>query len=373
MKPLFLCCYVILAAAAFAGPGREKKSPSPTLVLQSANSNENTLNNGEFVSFLKGNVVFSYDNLKIRSDEATWWRNKGIVDFRKNVKVNQGGSILKCDRMHFAKESNLLIASGHFHFIDSTGYTQLVGKEGEYNFDTKYFRLKGDPRLIRYDTAAAETLTITGLTMSYLDSLKKATVTDSVRITKGDLSSQCRLAHYLTEENSVFLRNSPEVKYRSHKIKGDSIDLVFGKENLKSVSIMGHSHGLYVDTSGSRSDTGYTHVWGDSLYMSVSDSGRLDSLWAYGKALSKYYMASAPEMVNEAGGKVMLMSFAGDGDVDRVKIWGNARSKYFVEEKGNSGANEASGDSIAVKFSRGKASVLTLAGRARGIYFPRGL
>jgi len=346
---------------------------APSLVLESADSNENSYSNGEFISVLKGNVVFTYDDIQISSDEATWWRNQGVIDFRKKVKVVRGASTLTCDRMHFTKDDNVLTASGHFDFIDTVELTRLTGKEADYHVQTRNFNLRGNPRMVRYDTAAAETLTITGLLMSYTDSLKRATVKDSVNITKGKLASKCRFAHYFTETNKAQLRVNPRVTYESHKVVGDSIDLQFGKESLRSAMIKGHSHGVYVDTSVAavKSDTGYTQVWGDSLYITISDSGMLDSMWSYGKALSKYFTTKKPDLVNEAAGKVMLMSFAERGNVDKVKIWGNAWSKYYIEEEGSSGANEASGDSILVAFRKGKAAVLTLAGRARGVYFPR--
>ena len=365
----------LLSAVNFSpvlGKAKEQKK-SPTLVLESANSNENTYNNGEFVSILRGNVNFSYDDISIRSDEATWWRNQGIVSFRNNVQVTRGSSKLSCDRMHFTKANNLLTASGRFKFIDTVEQAQLLGKEAEYHLDSRYFQLKGNPKMIRYDTATAETLTITGLQMSYIDTLKKAIVTDSVRITKGKLFSKCKYAHYFTDINSAQLRVAPSVTYEMHRVSGDSIDLQFGKESLKSAVIMGNAHGAYVDTGGASADTAFTNVWGDSLYMSVSDSGNLDSLWVYRKAVSKHYVSSTPELVNEASGKVMLMSFGVDGKANNVKIWGNARSTYFIEEKDSKGTNQASGDSITVAFKRGKASILTLAGSARGIFFPRDL
>jgi hypothetical protein len=107
--------------------------------------------------------------------------------------------------------------------------------------------------------------------------------------------------------------------------------------------------------------------------MSVSDSGDLDSLWSFGKAQSKYYLSSRSDYVDEASGKKMMMSFATDGNVDNVKIWGNAKSKYHIDEDKSSGTNEASGDSITVKFHKGKATQLTLTGRSRGKYYPRDL
>lgn len=272
--------------------------------------------------------------------------------------------------MNYTKETGLLTASGRFNFYDSLEQTRLLGNEGVYHLDKREFTLSGNPKFLRYDTASAETLVITGIQMSYLDSLKRATVSQNVNISKGKLNSICKFAHFFTKDNFAQLREAPIVKYEANTVNGDSIDLKFGKEALKNAIVMGKSHGLYVDTTSPKGDSALTHIWGDSLIMTVNDSGVLDSLWAFGKALSKNYATSDPNAVNEASGKKMMLSFAKDGNVDRVKIWGNARSIYFIEERDSRGRNEATGDSIAVSFLNGKAKKLSLWGAARGIYFP---
>ena len=376
-KGLQLISLVMLAAlfpwGASFGEEKPKTNKNPTLILQSANSNENRYSNGEFISVLRGRVVFLYDDITIRSDEATWWRNEGRVNFSNNIRITQKSQTLTCDKMHFTKQTNRIDASGHFRYRDSVEHAVMTGEKASYRIDTKYFTLDGKPKLVRFDTASAETLIITGRAMLYNDSLKQAKVTDSVTITKGILLARCERAVYFTERNEACLRKQPRVTYDIHEVVGDSIDLRFGKEALRSASVYGNAHGVYIDTAGKAGDTAFTHVWGDSLYMSVADSGYLDSLWVNGKAISKYYTASAPDLVNQANGKVMLMSFGRNGDVDQVKIWGNARSTYFIEEKDSRGVNEASGDSITVEFRRGKAVFLNLAGSARGIFFPRDL
>lgn len=264
----FLTCFVLAAD--------KSSKPAPTLILESARSNENSFSNGEFISVLRGNVVFVYDDIRIRSDEATWWRQKGAILFRNNVKVLRGRQLLTCNRMNFTKENNLLTASGNFDFYDSTELSRLRGREGEYRVASKIFKLTGDPILIRYDTAASETLTIRSVTMGYVDSLKRATGTDSVRIRKGKLFSTCRLANYFTNTDKAVLRGNPKVWYDIHYLEGDSIDLNFSKERLHDASIVGNSHGVYTDTAGGHrtSDTTFTHIWGDSLFMAVSDSGK---------------------------------------------------------------------------------------------------
>ena len=364
--PVVLWCLIGISAA--EKPSEKKNA---ALILRSANSNENSYSGGEFISVLRGNVVFLYDDITIRSDEATWWRSAGRVNFRNNIHISQKSQLLTCDRMEFTKQTNRIDANGHFHYRDTAQLTELTGNKATYRLDTKFFTLTGAPRLVRFDTTSAETLTIVGRKVTYADSIKEATVYDSVVITKGPLVSHCGRAVYNTESSVALLRIDPRVTYDIHEIVGDSIDLQFGKEALEGASIYGSAHGVYIDTAQKGKDTAFTHVWGDSLYMSISDSGYLDSLWVVGKAVSKYFAASSADMVNQANGKVMLMSFGKDGNVNRVKLWGNARSTYFIEENDGRGVNEASGDSITVVFSKGKASFLNLAGSARGVFFPR--
>jgi lipopolysaccharide export system protein LptA len=364
---LLALCFVINAADA-------KKIPKNVpLILQSANSNENTYVNGEFISYLKGNVKFMYDDITIHSDEATWWRNEGRVHFQNNVKVTQKAQLLTCDRMDFTKETNQIDANGHFFYRDTTQLTELKGDNATYLIEKKVFTLVGSPKLLRFDTTAAETLTIIGKKVTYVDTLKLATVFDDVVITKGKLTSRCQKAQYQTEKDRAYLRIKPFVTYDINEIVGDSIDLQFGDESLRSASIFGNAHGVYFDTSGKSNDTAFTHVWGDTLYMSLSDSGSLDSIWVHGKAISKNFTALKKYAVNQANGKTMLLSFGNDGNVDKVKIWGNARSTYYMEEDDSRGINESSGDSIMVAFNKGKAVFLNLTGSARGKFFPNDL
>lgn len=367
---LFTVCAFLFVTAASATNSSKKKKDSD-LILESANSNENTYSNGEFVSILRGNVVFSYEETRIKADEATWWRSQGILQFRNNIVVTSNSQRLTCDRMNFTKDNNLLVASGRFKYTDSLEQAQLTGNDAEYYLDEKRFFLRGNPRLIRFDTAAAETLTIIGKTMTYTDSIKQATVSDNVKITKGKLVSTCNRANYFTESNIAYLRDKPEVIFDRSNVSGDSINLYFGKESLRKATVYGKAKGIYIDTMPKSNDTSYTHVTGDSLIITISDSGSVDSLWTFGKAHTEYYTAKDRQTKNEADGKAMVMEFGERGTVSTVKVTGNARSRYFIEEKDSKGINEASGDSISVRFRNGKASQLVLTGSARGTYIPQ--
>ncbi|MBN1578551.1 MAG: hypothetical protein JW913_18455, partial [Chitinispirillaceae bacterium] len=58
---------VLLSWSAVQGAQHSEPKKNATLILQSANSNENSYRDGEFISVLRGNVVFLYDDITIRS------------------------------------------------------------------------------------------------------------------------------------------------------------------------------------------------------------------------------------------------------------------------------------------------------------------
>jgi lipopolysaccharide export system protein LptA len=353
----------LLAAAMVSGAFAK----STDLILKSANRNINTMSGDELIAVLEGNVVFLYDDAVIKSEYAKWWKSKGMVHFSNRVHVSKKEQELFCDRLDYDKNKKWLVADGNVDFFDAKEKTRLRGKHADYYPDTKYIKLTGKPEFMYYDTAAHDTLVIHGEFMSYDDSLKLAEVDRKVTIEKGKLFTRCDTAKLFTETNRTLLRVSPQILFDKDSLAGDSIDLIFTNRALRGMSVDGNSHGMYRDFS--RKDSMLTNVYGDSMYMALDDSGKVDSVWVYRNVKSSYCPVAHPDQANEAYGKVMVADFTKKGDLDNIKVWGNAKSVYHVEE-GDKGCNTATGDSIAVEFSEGKASRVMLAGSVRGYYAP---
>ena len=344
---------------------------SPDLILSRfPSSNINTMSkDGEVVSVLTGNVVFLYDDATIKSQYAKWWRNKGIVPFSDRVSAVRTTQTLTSDKMDYDKSKKQLISDGHVHFYNTEERVRLNGDHGTYNMDSKFLVVEGKPHFIFYDTTAHDTLDITGKKMTYDDLfLKKATVHDNVTIRKGKLFSHSDVAVYYPDSGMARLRLVPRIAFETDSLSGDSVDLTFTKKVLRKVKVNGNSHGMYHDFG--KTDTTLTHLLGDSLSMFLSDSGKIDSLWALGNVKSKYFPIAKPSQTNEAFGKYMTVMFNKKSQVERVKVWGNAKSIYNVEEKDGRGVNEASGDSILVGFADGRATHVKMAGSVRGFYAP---
>ncbi|MCL2688546.1 MAG: hypothetical protein FWE57_01695 [Chitinispirillia bacterium] len=316
-------------------PANTSASTDGALILERANTNENVYSGGELVSHLRGNVVFRYEDMRISSDEATWWRKAGKVHFRKNVRVDRAGDIITCDQMRFTRDRNMLTAAGQFRYQDSAQITFLSGNEAEYSVDKKIFTVRGRPLLVRKDSTDADTLFISGRIMTYDDSLKVATVTDSVRITRGSLLATCRTAQYFTETSMAYLRRSPEVFYEGHRVVGDTIDLHFGEETLKSARVVGNSHGRYTEVAASSNDTSVTYIWSDSLLLTMSDSGQMETMKAYGKVHGRYIevapLSNDTSVTNIWSDSLLLTMTAdsGQGRLEAMRAFGNVHGHYL--------------------------------------------
>ncbi len=339
---------------------------SSTLVLRNADYNRNTFANGRLISVLKGNVEFKYDDIIINADEATWYRGKGKVHFKNNIRVTMEQQSLTCQKMDYDRSRKRLVVKKDVDFFDQSRQIRIVSQKAVYALDTKRIVLTQDPKFFRYDTTIVETLIISGDKMIYDDSMNIAIAEKDVSILKGLLTSKCQTASYYVETGIAKLREDPWIYYDVHDVTGDSVDLFFVDEALRGVSVMRNAKGYHRDVTPE--DTIFTRIKGDSLYMEISDSGAIKTIWTYDDATTLYYSSNTPELVNEANGKVIVLNFT-DGTTGNLVISGNAESVYYMDDEKESGRNEASGDRIKIFFVDGKAVFINIHGGVRGTYF----
>jgi lipopolysaccharide export system protein LptA len=362
LTTLMLCATQLSAASKDDG----------ALILERANSNENIYSGGEFVSYLRGNVVFRYEGMRISSDEATWWKNKGIVDFRKNVNAEEKGQVVTCDRMHFSREKKLLTAAGNVLYQDSAKITFISGNNAEYATDSKECTLRGNPLLTRIDSAGVDTLFIRGRIMRYNDSLKIATVTDNVNIRQGELVATCRKSDYFVNTSMALLRITPVINYDKHRVTGDSIDLFFDEQKLKSASVMGNAHGRSTEVADSSKDTTITDIWSDSLYIAMYESGKMNCMKAYGSARGYFSETAAATNVKTAtkikSDSLQMFMFE-TGKISAMKAYSRAVGGYSEISglTGSATTMDITSDSMHMSmFETGKVNAMKAFGSAHG-------
>ena len=371
---VLILCALQLSAAKTAATSKTPKASKDdgALILERANSNENIYSGGEFVSYLRGNVVFRYEGMRISSDEATWWKNKGIVDFRKNVKAVEKGQVMTCDRMHFSRENNLLTAAGDVQYQDSAKITFISGNNAEYATDKKECTLRGNPLLTRIDSSGVDTLFIRGRVMKYNDSLKIATVTDNVNIRQGELVATCRKSDYFVNTSTALLRINPIINYDKHRVTGDSVDLFFDEQKLKSACVVGKAHGRSTEVADSSKDTTITNIRSDSLYIAMYESGKMSSMKAYGNArgdFSEITAATKAKTVTNITSDSLQMFMFESGKISGMKAYSNALGTYSEISALTASATtmDITSDSMHMSmFETGKVNAMKAFGSAHG-------
>jgi lipopolysaccharide export system protein LptA len=345
---------------------------SSPLVLVNADYNENQFSGGTLKSILVGNVHFRYEDAEIYADKATWYRGKGIARFHNDVKIVRPDQTLTCNSMEIRRSEDRIYGKGNIDFLDDGRRVRILAERGWFDMEKQYLYLDKEPRFFRYDSLAGDTMEIISETMEYSDSTRIATALGNVRILKGLLEGTCKTAHYLTDRNMASLRESPEIDYDEDHLQGDSIDIFFEDEVLSGVSVMKNARAIHHEHGGpADSDTMITNITGDSLYMELSEEGRLAAIRAFGDVESRYFGKNEPGRANEASGKKMEMAFGESRNVEHLAIEGNAESLYYIEEETGTGINRASGDRIDVTFRRGAAAYIKITGAVRGIYASR--
>ncbi|MDR2578868.1 MAG: hypothetical protein LBC70_08720 [Chitinispirillales bacterium] len=368
------CLYIFAAGAETAEDADFQMTTDGALILERAGSNENiySAETGEFTSFLRGGVVFLFEDVRMSAEEAVWQRNAGIIDFIRDVRVEQRGQVMTCNQLNFTRERNVLTALGDVLYQDSAGITFIRGNSAEYRTDIKECVLKGSPLLTRVDTTETDTLFISGRLMTYNDSLKIATVIDSVNIIRGSLNAVSEKAYYFADDNMAILRINPVILYEKHKIIGDSVDLFFGKESLESARVIGNTHGFYHEAADSSDDTATMNIWSDSLHLSMFESGKIDAMKAFGNARGDYSEISAASgnvTTTELSSDSMHMFMFESGNVRVMKAFGNARGNYSetAAQSGSAMATNISSDSLHVfMFESGKIRAMKAFGNSHG-------
>jgi len=361
-------------ALLFCFAARLLAAPAGALVLERANSNENIYDNAteDFISYLRGDVLFRYDDISISADSAVWRKNDGLIDFTSNITVEHKGQLMTCERLYFVKGDKLLTAGGGVLYRDSAKITFISGSTAEYMTDKKECTLRGDPLLTRIDSASVDTLFIRGRTMVYNDSTKIANINENVRVNRGELSATSRRGEYSVKKNTAKLRVNPVINYEKHRVIGDSVDLFFGKETFDGACVMGNTHGRYTEASDSTKDTTIADIWSDSMSLSMYDSKKVNSMKAFGNARGKYSERSASSGTATAtdikSDSLHLFMFE-TGKINAIKAFGNAKGYYreSADTAKSTLSTDISSDSLRVSmFETGKINSMTAFGKAHG-------
>ncbi len=284
-------------------------------------------------------VMLEENMTTLKAKYGKYFSEEKRAFFKTDVQVEDTASVLTADELTYYRDEQHSIAVGHVKIKSWRNHLTIFGKRFESFKKQKFSRMTGDPKVLQIDTTGEnkhDTLKVTCKVMeSHQDSVEQLVARDSVFITRGALAAECGLSVFYTELDSMILRKSPFVWYRSapgeeNQLSGDSIFIKLQKRRVQTVYVRGSAFTI------SNADTMYpsrlNQMSGEEIVFRF-DSSRIKQIDVDKTATSLYYLFEEGKGngVNKTSGDHVTITFQ-DGKIDKLKVTSGVEGQYVPEK-----------------------------------------
>lgn len=269
-------------------------------------------------SRLRGHVVIYDGKRTLKADRVDYDGEQRIEKAIGNVVFESKNRILQANRLEYHQKEEWAEATGNVTFQDLDEKTSIKGKRAFYDRKNDYGYVEGDPRLTKADSTSDELFVINGLKIEAWGSENRAVVTDSVRITKGDLLAHCSHADYRPDDHVLYMMGNPIIWHRDFKMQGDSIDVSLEETQFTGGLIRGKAQIV------SKDSTHEDILTGNHITITV-DQDTIRSVLVEGQATSIYNIIpeeeedTSEEGTNTVTGDRIVLLFE-DEKLTRVRV-----------------------------------------------------
>ncbi|NQS97306.1 MAG: hypothetical protein HQ591_02520 [candidate division Zixibacteria bacterium] len=335
----------------------QDSAEKPPVILERAKILKNRIMGGETVKELIDDVRITRGDMTIDCDYAIHFQETDKIVFEQNVHYSDSLRDLWADRVIYFIENDSLEAIGSVKIIQDmyeahcsqANYTDqrknvylyrdvelfhhqeniiLTGEQGFGDRTLKYAEVFKNAQMVKFDSLGETEITITAHKIAYFNPESRAQASDSVEILKDEVTGNCEILQYFTEEDYALMEVEPVVFRELDEIKGDSIYLYFVEEKIEHIEIFGHASVFSPPEGGQEGD--FNKMFGNRIFIYLLE-----------------------------------------GQIEKIDVAGNARSLYYLYEKEEfKGVNQATGDKIYLRFAQGKIETINVAGGSEGTYYP---
>ncbi|GEM_PF-69786 len=287
-----------------------------------------------------GQPVLTDDSLLIRAKNLSYLSKDEIAHARGAVYLEDGPRNVTAQRVTYFSREKKSIAREQAQINDAHRRTALAADSLIYFNDTGNIEAFLKPVLTRFDSSGAETFRIRAELISLNEKDGNFLAQEKVEIWREDFTAYARTLTYLDSLEIATLTENPRVVSDGQELTGKLMTLHFRDENL---------HTLRIDANARANAVGKAYLPADT-----TGKTRGDSVKTY----------------DEITGKFMEIYFR-EGQADSVLVYGMATSQYNVlEDSLLKGLNEISGDTIRMKFRDRKLATIVVIGGTEGQFVP---
>lgn len=269
-------------------------------------------------ALLSGRVMIYDGKRTLRADSVRYDGKSKVETAWGCVSLETGSRKLTADRLKYAQEQELAFAEGNAVLSDFKEKVTLEGERVVYDRGSDYGIVEGRPQLVKVDSSSGERMVVNGLKIESWGGEQRVLVSDSVRIEKDDWKAVCQSAEYHSEEELLFLEQTPVVWYRDQEMRGDTIDIQLKGVQFREGVIRGKAQIVSRDSTFEDILKGQ-HITIEAYY---TNEDTIQKVIVKGQASSLYHIFDEEEKeqgINSVTGDRIVLTFIGD-HLERVKV-----------------------------------------------------
>lgn len=269
-------------------------------------------------ALLSGSVMIYDGKRTLRADSVRYDGKSKVETAWGCVSLESGSRELTAERLKYEREKELVFAEGNVVLSDFKEKITLKGERIVYDRESDYGIVEGQPQLVKVDSSSGERMVVNGIKIESWGGEQRVLVSDSVRIEKDDWRAVCQSAEYHSEEDLLFLEETPVVWYRDQEMRGDSIDIRLKEVEFQEGVIRGNAQIVSGDSTFEDVLKGQ-EITIEAYYTSEDT---IQKVIVRGQASSLYHIFDEEEKeqgVNSVTGDRIVLTFIGD-HLERVKV-----------------------------------------------------
>ena len=288
----------------------------------------------------RGHPVLYDSTLSITARRLIYLVKDEIAHAEGNVLLKDSSRSVRSNLIHYYSKEKKSVAIGQAVLYDAKRHMELASDSLIYFNKTGNIFALNRPILTRFDTTGTESFRIYADTIRLVEKEGNFQAIGNVRIQSKDFTAYSQTLTYIDSLEVATLTDNPRVLSDGQELTGKVMRLHFENEKISA---------LYIDEDARANAVGKAYLPAES-----------DSL-AHGDSIKTY---------DEITGKFMEIYFR-DDQADSIVVAVMATSLYnMLEDSIILGINEVSGDTIRLKFIDQKINTITVVGGTQGRFIP---
>lgn len=361
MKKLLISLLILIPVLLFS---QNKKPENRQYRLINADNVQIMKYNEDFVTNLRGNVVFYYGNTQFKADQAELFESEKTVILRGNVRVKEdtltfysdltyyyrNSEYLKaigrvkvredhsdktyrelfCNQLEIYRNNGDMFANDNVRIYDQKDNLNATSGYATFNNKTGYGFLLRDPLV--WQKSKDDSLRITAEKIELYKALEKIVASFNVETKSKDMHTKSDFLVYYGKEGKAIYLGKPEVYSDFGDVKAETITLYF-KENIIQNAELQDSCSIKFAEEKNKPKNNLITCNNMKVFWENEKVRKFIALDNVESFIYQDHKKKQLPMNNSASGKELIMTFNDEQKPDKINLKNTVKGKYAFKRR----------------------------------------